>query len=102
MTAQWCFTLEEDNLKENSMSTVFPKGIPILIVKKKDKIYVISNKCPHLGCPLSGGTLEGHTIKCLCHDWKFDITTGEFLSSREIKIPTYQYKIQEGKIFIKI
>ncbi|MEE9459536.1 MAG: Rieske (2Fe-2S) protein [Candidatus Bathyarchaeia archaeon] len=102
MIEQWFSTMEEDTLEENSMNAVFPKGIPVLIVKKNSKIYAVSNKCPHLGCPLSAGTLEGHTIKCLCHDWKFDITSGEFLSSREIKIPIYQYKIQEGKIFIKI
>ncbi len=102
MKEQWIFTIEEDKLQENSMNTFFPKGIPVLIVKKNNKIYAVSNKCPHLGCPLSGGTLEDHIIKCLCHDWKFDLTTGEFLSSSEIKIPTYQYKIQEGKLFLRI
>jgi 3-phenylpropionate/trans-cinnamate dioxygenase ferredoxin subunit len=55
-----------------------------------------------MACSLGGGTLEGYTIKCPCHDWGFDIRTGEFLDAKEIRIQTYEWKLSEGKILIKV
>jgi len=98
----WIFVLEEGKLAENSLVCVYPKGLPILILKKEGKLYAMSNKCPHMGCPLGGGTLDGYILKCPCHDWKFDIRTGQFLSAKEIKIPTFHAKVSEGKIFVGI
>lgn len=98
----WVFAIEENNVQENSVNMVFPKGLPVLLIKKDGQIYAMSNKCAHMACPLAGGKLEGYTMECPCHDWKYDIRTGEFLNAKEIKIPVYDFKVSEGKIFIKI
>ncbi len=100
--SSWVFAIEEDKLQENSVNVVFPKGIQVLLIKKQGQIYAISNKCAHMACPLGGGTVEGYTIKCPCHDWGYDIRTGEFLDAKEIKIPVYQWKLSEGEIYVKI
>lgn len=100
--SSWIFTIEEQALTENSMYLVFPKGIPVLLIKQGGKIHAVSNKCAHMACPLSGGSLDGYTIQCGCHDWRFDIRTGEFQDAKEIKIPVYEFKIDDGKIFVKI
>ena len=55
-----------------------------------------------MACPLAGGVLEDYTIRCPCHNWGFDIKTGEFLDAKEIKIQVYQIKLLEGKIYVKI
>lgn len=89
-------------MRENSMTPVFPKGIPVLLIRKGGQIHAVSNKCAHMACPLSGGTLEGYTITCPCHDWKFDIKSGEFLDAKEITIPLYDLKVSEGSVFVKI
>jgi len=98
----WVFAIEEKELQENSANMVFPKGLPVLLVKKAGEIYALLNKCAHMACPLAGGILEDYSIECPCHDWKFDIRTGDFLDAREIKIPVYEWKLSDGKIFIKI
>jgi len=100
--SSWVFAIEENKLLENTASTVFPKGLPVLLIKKAGEIYAISNRCAHMSCQLGMGTLEGYTIKCPCHDWRYDIRTGEFLDAKEIKVPVYEWKLSEGKIFIKI
>ena len=84
------------------MFPVFPKGVSIALVKSKGQIYAISNKCAHMGCPLTVGTLDGYVLTCPCHDWRYDIRTGQFLDAKEIIIPTYEWKIEDGKVFIKL
>lgn len=100
MGTDWAFAMDDDRLQENSMSFAYPKGLPIILIRKEGRLYAVANKCAHMACPLGGGTLEGYTIKCPCHDWKFDVRTGEFLSAKELKIATFPVKLAEGKIFV--
>jgi len=51
-----------------------------------------------MACPLGGGRLEGFTVECPCHDWKFDIRTGEFVTAREIRVPTYETRSEGGHV----
>jgi 3-phenylpropionate/trans-cinnamate dioxygenase ferredoxin subunit len=99
----WIPVIEDVQLKEQSVKLVTPKGLSILLIRKaKDEIYAISNKCAHMACPLRTGKLDGYMITCPCHDWRFDIRTGEFLDAREITIPIYQAKIENGSVCVKI
>ncbi|GMR04223.1 MAG: hypothetical protein BMS9Abin23_0114 [Thermodesulfobacteriota bacterium] len=100
--ASWVFAINEDELDEGAFGVVFPLGVPVLIIRKEGRIYALSNKCEHMGCPMDGGTLEGYAIKCPCHDWKYDIRTGEFLAAGEIKLKTYEWKVSEGKVFVMV
>ncbi len=98
----WIFVIEESKLPENDLKVVFPKGLSILLIKKSGSIFAISNKCAHMACALGGGSLKDYTIKCPCHDWRYDIRTGEFLDSKEIRIPVYEQKLVDDKLFLKI
>ena len=101
--SNWIPVVEAGKLKENSLRLVLPKGIPVLLVRKNaDEIYALSNKCPHMACPLNNGVLGGYILKCPCHDWRFDIRTGELLEAKEIKIPLYDWKIADSQIWLKI
>jgi nitrite reductase/ring-hydroxylating ferredoxin subunit len=102
MSDDWVFAIDDKDLNENLLEVVFPKGIPIMVIKKDGKIYAMSNKCAHMACGLESGNLDGFTITCPCHNWKYDVRTGQFLAADEIKIPTYESRVSDGKILIKI
>jgi nitrite reductase (NADH) small subunit/3-phenylpropionate/trans-cinnamate dioxygenase ferredoxin subunit len=40
------------------------------------KLYAIDNNCPHMGGPLSKGTLKGNVITCPWHAWQWEVTSG--------------------------
>ena len=98
----WVPTLDESHVREDTINLVSPKGVSIILIKKDGRIYALRNRCAHMACTLAGGRLDGFTIQCPCHDWKYDITTGEFIDAREITIPTYLCKSQDGKIFVNL
>ena len=100
--SSWIFALDEEQLPEGRITAVYPKGVALLLIKTVGEIFAIANKCAHMACSLVGGTLEGHTLQCPCHGWQFDIRTGEFVVAKEIKIPVYEWKLQDGKIFVKL
>jgi 3-phenylpropionate/trans-cinnamate dioxygenase ferredoxin subunit len=98
----WVPTLDEALLQEETINLVFPKGVSIILIKKDGQIYALRNRCAHMSCTLAGGRLDGYTLQCPCHEWKYDITTGEFLEAREIVVPTYRCKSQDGKILVNL
>ncbi|MBN2109745.1 MAG: Rieske (2Fe-2S) protein [Methanosarcinaceae archaeon] len=98
----WVFAINENELADGEKKLLLLEDKTILLVRQEGNYYAMSNKCPHMGCPLSKGNLEGFIIKCPCHDWKFDVRSGEFLAAPEIKAPVYDTDISEGKVFVKM
>jgi nitrite reductase/ring-hydroxylating ferredoxin subunit len=94
--------LEEKELQEGTMKLVRVEGTPVLLIKQSGQIFAIDNRCPHQGCAFSGGTLEGVVIICPCHDWHFDLKTGEYENEPGMKLTMYEWKIESGKIWVNI
>ena len=94
--------LGKNELEEGLMKNVSAEDVSILLVKLFGQIFAVSNRCPHMGCSLGGGTLEGYIITCPCHDWRFDLRTGEFQEAKEITLTTFEWRIESGKICIRI
>ncbi len=98
----WTYVMEETALPEGGMAPVYPLGVNIVIARVSGTIYAISGKCTHMACPLFTGFLEGHTLTCPCHDWRYDIRTGRFLDAPELGLTVYPAKSEAGKLFINL
>jgi nitrite reductase/ring-hydroxylating ferredoxin subunit len=93
--------LKEKELQEGMMKLIRVEGYPVLLIKQLGQIYVIDNRCPHMACSLSGGTLDGGVIVCPCHDWRFDLKTGAYEDNPSMRLTSYKWKIKSGKILVK-
>jgi nitrite reductase/ring-hydroxylating ferredoxin subunit len=98
----WIKAIKESEVKENKITSVSPKDVSIILIKKAGKMYAYSGICVHLGCPLSNSSLDGDIITCPCHDWRYDIKTGNFVDAPEISLQKYPVKSKDGDIFIEL
>ena len=89
-------------LAEGKPAAIFPKGLPVLLIRRGAEVFALENRCAHMGCPLAAGTLDGYTLRCPCHDWRFDIRDGKFLDAGELKIRTYAAEIKAGRVLLSI
>ena len=94
--------LDEKDLVEGKMKRLSVEGTPVLLIKQQGKIFAIDNRCPHQGCGMSNGTLDGLIIICPCHDWRFSLETGEYEDDPLMKLNKFEWKIESGKIWIKL
>ena len=94
--------MDEKELKDGSFKLVSVEGVPILFVKQSGQIFAIDNRCPHQGCGFSGGTLDGYVIVCPCHDWRFNLQTGEYEVEPAYTLKKYEFKVEAGKIYVKL
>jgi nitrite reductase/ring-hydroxylating ferredoxin subunit len=94
--------MKESDLKDGQMKATRLKGRPILLVRKGNQVYALSNLCPHMGCSFERGILREYMIMCPCHGWKFDIRNGQYEENHAISLSTYPCKIQNGQVYVKI
>jgi nitrite reductase/ring-hydroxylating ferredoxin subunit len=94
--------IDEKELEEGKMKLVRAEGKPVLFIKQNGKIYVIDDRCPHMGCKFSGGSLAGGAVVCPCHEWKFNLDTGEYDEDRSYVLIKYPFKVESGKIWVKL
>lgn len=73
-------TLNISKIAEGKPERVEIEGTGVLIARVGNSFYAMGDKCTHMGCSLSEGTLEGTIITCPCHGSKFDITNGQVVA----------------------
>jgi 3-phenylpropionate/trans-cinnamate dioxygenase ferredoxin subunit len=104
--SDWVFAIEEDKLKDESIKVFKTTDKQIALIKKDNTVYALLNLCPHMGCPLKNGTLEGYVLKCPCHNWGFDIRTGENVDTGEYidmddpRVETFETQVSGGKVSV--
>jgi nitrite reductase/ring-hydroxylating ferredoxin subunit len=98
----WLAVAEEAKLKQQGGMVVKPKGLSMLLLFRQGEVFALDDRCAHLGCALAGGKIEGYTLSCPCHEWRYDIRTGEFLDAPVIKIARYDCRVEGGKVLVKV
>jgi nitrite reductase/ring-hydroxylating ferredoxin subunit len=96
----WAFVIDDAALPEGVPATAHCFGAHVVLAKVAGAVYAVSDKCPHMGCPLSRGKLEGYTLTCPCHDWRFDVRSGRFIDAPELGLDCFPVKSEAGKVFV--
>lgn len=98
---KWVYAMDVKGARAG-LNPVSLNGGKIIIIGLAERFYAVSDKCAHMGCSLSKGSLDGFVLKCPCHDWRYDIRNGVFIDAEEIKLPTYDVKKENNKIYVKL
>src|SRR5262249_12680862 len=85
-------TLEE--LPEGCTKEVEVEGRIVALFHVGGVISAIDGICPHQGGPLAEGTIEGTTITCPWHGWRFDLRDGRSPLGPKITQTVYEVKIE--------
>ena len=92
-----------DQLSEGKMVKADYKGRPIVLLKHDDGIHAFEGTCPHMGCGLWSGTLDGHIVTCPCHGSQFDVTDGRLVHGpATAPVPTYEVREREGRVEVRL
>jgi nitrite reductase/ring-hydroxylating ferredoxin subunit len=91
------------DMEFETVKGVVTDGKEILVVNLGKTYTAIGNRCTHMGCRLSGGRIDGETIRCPCHGSMFNVRTGEVVRGPAKKPePTYTVTIENDELFVDL
>ena len=91
------------DLEAGRMIGVEAGGKEIAVINLEGNYYAIGNRCTHMSCMLSDGTLKGGNVTCPCHGSIFDAKTGSVVKGPAKKPePAYQTKIEGEQILVNV
>ena len=77
-------------------------GKVIALFNVEGRLFAVDNTCLHRGGPLGQGALEDKVVTCPWHGWQYDVTTGTLVSNQEIKVQTYEVKVEGDDIAVGV
>ncbi len=94
--------MKEAELPEDKMVKAEADGVPVLVVRRGGRIFVMGEKCSHLGGPLSEGEFDGQTVTCPWHYSKFAIENGSVLvGPATYAQPCFEVRVRDGQIEVR-
>jgi nitrite reductase/ring-hydroxylating ferredoxin subunit len=92
-----------EDVAPGHMKVVDVEGQSLAIVNLSGKYYAFVDKCTHLGCPLSTGTIEDSIVTCICHYSQFDVTSGAVVEGpAKQPIDSYALAVVNGELQLAI
>jgi nitrite reductase/ring-hydroxylating ferredoxin subunit len=74
----------------------------IALARIGNDFYATQGDCLHLHGPLGEGRLEGHVLSCPWHGWQYDVRTGENEFDRAIQLRTYEVRVEDGEVRVRL
>jgi cell fate regulator YaaT (PSP1 superfamily)/nitrite reductase/ring-hydroxylating ferredoxin subunit len=65
-------------------------------------VHALTNECSHQDGPLGEGKLEGFSVTCPLHQWKFDVTTGHCLSVSGASVRKWEAAAIRDEVCVRI
>jgi nitrite reductase (NADH) small subunit len=120
-TTEKIFVAASSDLNEGERKIVPAGSTEVGVYRVKGKLYAYQNLCIHQGGPACEGLLmpkveevlgadkgyiqskfnydEWHIV-CPWHAWEYDVTTGEYVVNRKIRLKSYEVLEEGGKIHV--
>lgn len=99
---EWTPAMAEAELAEGAMACADVDGVPVLIVRQRDRLYALANRCNHRGGPLHEGELGEGCVTCPWHGSRFMLEDGAVdrgpASSPQ---PVYAARARDGRIEVR-
>ena len=90
--ADFVTAAQVSEINEGEGKVVNVEGKDIAIFNVEGEFYAIDNACRHKGGPLGEGMLDGITVTCPWHHWKFNIKPGVSPVNPQVKVDTFEVK----------
>jgi nitrite reductase/ring-hydroxylating ferredoxin subunit len=76
--------------------------VDVAIFKVDDKIYALSNVCPHQLSPLIyDGFIEDGCIICPAHGWMFSLETGKTPTGQG-GLNSFEVRVENEEVYVKV
>ncbi|MFN8482634.1 MAG: Rieske (2Fe-2S) protein [Anaerolineae bacterium] len=91
-------TVEE--LRRKGCLVVSGEGETIALFMDGDKVYAVDNRCPHMGFPLSKGSVRAGILTCHWHHARFDLASGGTFDPFADDVRVFPVHVEGGVLWV--
>ncbi|MEF8779099.1 MAG: Rieske 2Fe-2S domain-containing protein [Haloferacaceae archaeon] len=89
-----------DRLREAGREVVQVDGRAVALFSHEDSVYAVDNRCPHMGFPLSKGTVEEGILTCHWHHARFELEEGDTFDPWADDVQTFPVEVLDGDVYV--
>ncbi len=89
-----------DSLESDGRQQVSVQGQSIVLFYHEDGVYAVDNRCPHMGFPLSKGTVDDGILTCHWHHARFELACGDTFDIWADDVQTYPSDVRDGNVYV--
>ena len=89
-----------DDLRERGRAVVSQDGQAIALFHHGGEVYAVDNRCPHMGFPLTRGTVEDGVLTCHWHHARFELEAGDTFDIWADDVQTFPTEVREGRVYL--
>ncbi len=90
-----------EELRQRGFVTVSSGHHGIVVFWHEGAPYAVDNRCPHMGFPLSRGTIRDGVLTCHWHHARFDLQSGGTFDPFADDVPAYGVEVRDGEIWVE-
>ncbi len=77
-------------------------GHNVAVFQHQGELYAVDNRCPHMGFPLSQGSVEDGILTCHWHHARFDLASGGTFDPWADDVRTFPVEVHDGEIWVDV
>ncbi|MFC6836469.1 Rieske (2Fe-2S) protein [Halomarina ordinaria] len=81
-------------------TVVSEDGQAIALFDHDGEVYAVDNRCPHMGFPLTRGTVEDGILTCHWHHARFELEEGDTFDIWADDLRTFPVEVRDGNVYV--
>src|SRR5260370_24095247 len=82
--------------------TVQADGHTLALWSYGDQVYAVDNRCPHMGFPLSQGSIQDGILICHWHHGRFDLASGGTFDQFADDVRAFPVLVRDGEVWVDL
>lgn len=98
----WHDVVPQEELWEGEILPATVADKEIFICNVAGVIHAYEDRCPHQENPLSDGKLDGHSLTCKTHQWRFDLKSGCGINPTGARLTAFPVRVEGGVVQVAL
>ncbi|AEN06428.1 Rieske (2Fe-2S) iron-sulfur domain-containing protein [halophilic archaeon DL31] len=91
---------DAETLREEGRTVTAAEGTPVAVFFHEGEFRAVNNRCPHMGFPLSEGSVEEGVLTCHWHHARFELSYGDTFDPWADDVESYPLEVVDGTVYI--
>ncbi|QKY20031.1 Rieske (2Fe-2S) protein [Halolamina sp. CBA1230] len=91
---------DESTLREAGRTVASADGTPVVVFHHEGEFRAVNNRCPHMGFPLSEGSVDEGVLTCEWHHARFELSCGDTFDPWADDVESYPVRVVDGTVYV--